>query len=319
MKSNINDPKYYACISLLNLVLVMNQSSIYPLWACLIVCFFVLGCGSTTPPPQEDASAISSIQPPLSQSKPLINPDGQTLHERIGLPPGYQRVQPSTHSFGHYLQHLPLKPHGAPVLLFNGQEKNRQVHVAVIDIDVSNKDLQQCADAVMRLRAEYLYGQKAYDQIQFHYTNGFLADYATWRQGKRIVVQGNRCYWKSTSSPSIDYASFRKYLEQVFIYAGTLSLEKELAPASYTDLQIGDVLIQGGSPGHAVLVVDKALSEDGRPPIYLLVQSYMPAQEIHVLKNLNKPAISPWYPLDPSAASIQTPEWRFAPTNLKRF
>jgi len=44
----------------------------------------------------------------------------------------------------------------------------------------------------------------------------------------------------------------------VFTYAGTFSLEQELDLASWQDLTAGQVIIQGGSPGHAVLVVDVA-------------------------------------------------------------
>ena len=45
-------------------------------------------------------------------------------------------------------------------------------------------------------------------------------------------------------------------------------------------MQIGDVLIQGGSPGHAVIVVDMAENPATGEKLYLLAQSYMPAQDI---------------------------------------
>ena len=80
-----------------------------------------------------------------------------------------------------------------------------------------------------------------------------------------------------------DMPLFRRYLDMVFNYAGTLSLSKELIALPYKNLQPGDVLIQGGSPGHAVVVMDVAVNRDGKK-LYLLAQSYMPAQEIHVLK-----------------------------------
>ncbi len=58
-----------------------------------------------------------------------------------------------------------MKPAGAPVLTYTGAPKWRQdVHVAVIDIDVGKRDLQQCADAIMRLRGEWLYGRGAQDR-----------------------------------------------------------------------------------------------------------------------------------------------------------
>jgi hypothetical protein len=46
----------------------------------------------------------------------------------------------------------------------------------------------------------------------------------------------------------------------------------------------GHVLIQGGSPGHAVLLVDAAGER-----LYLPAQSTMPARDIHRLKNRERP------------------------------
>lgn len=215
-------------------------------------------------------------------------------------------------------KNFPLKPHKSKVYLYNGEEKYRQdAHAAVLDIDVGKRDLQQCADATMRLRAEYLYAQKQYDKISFNFTNGFKASYAKWRKGYRIKVKGNKVRWVKTAQPSTSYQSFRKYLILVFSYAGTLSLEKELTSIGIEKLQIGTIFIKGGSPGHAIIVVDVALNTQGEK-LFLLAQSYMPAQDIHLLKNPNNTIISPWYSTT-NLAQLDTPEWSFGWENLKQF
>jgi hypothetical protein len=49
----------------------------------------------------------------------------------------------------------------------------------------------------------------------------------------------------------------------------------------------------------------------------MLAQSYMPAQDIQVLVNQGNASISPWYIM--AEGPIETPEWTFAPEDLKRF
>lgn len=247
-----------------------------------------------------------------------IDTAGKTLTTRILPPEGYTRTRLDTKSFGFYLRHLPLKPHGSPVYCFDGREKwNQSVHAAVVDLDVGTRDLQQCADAVMRLRAEYLWQQEAYDQISFNFTNGFAAPYAPWRAGQRIRVSGNTVAWVNAGRPDRSYAAFRKYLDMVFAYAGTLSLAEELKSKALSKIAIGDVFIQGGSPGHAVTVVDLAREEESGKIMVLLAQSYMPAQDIHILKNPGR--TDPWYLIDEHVQQIRTPEWTFSAQDLKAF
>jgi len=82
----------------------------------------------------------------------------ETLASRISAPPGFERESVTPGSFEDWLRNLPLKKGRPPVQLYNGRPKaNQNAHAAVVDIDTGNKDLQQCADAVIRLRAEYLY------------------------------------------------------------------------------------------------------------------------------------------------------------------
>ena len=84
-------------------------------------------------------------------------------------------------------------------------------------------------------------------------------------------------------------------------------------------MRIGDVLIEGGSPGHAVLVVDMARDTISGDRLFMLAQSYMPAQEIHILKNPSAPEQSPWYRLKAIQKEARTPEWTFDREDLKRF
>lgn len=242
-----------------------------------------------------------------------------TIQQRFQVPQGFVREEESKTSFGSFLRNLPLKPTGSNVLYFNGTVKsNRNVYEAVVDLPIGKQDLHQCADAVMRLRADYFYSQKQYDKIHFNFTNGFRVDFSKWAAGYRIAVKGNKTSWVKTAKPSDSYETYWKYLETVFMYAGTASLEKELKPINVLDTKIGDVFIKGGFPGHAVIVVDIAVNPKNNQKIMLLAQSYMPAQEIQILKNPNNSSLSPWYAVD-FGTSLKTPEWTFSSSQLKRF
>lgn len=262
-------------------------------------------------------SYVEAIASNLQQQSSLINPSGRTVADRFKTPQGFERMNYPVHSFENYLQHLPLKTHGSPVIKYDGSEKWNKVHEAVIQMDVGKKDLQQCADAVMRLRAEYLYNEHRYNDISFNFTNGFKADYSKWREGQRIRVNGNNCSWYPTTLTSTTYSSFREYLDMVFSYAGTLSLSRQLSSKNLSDIKPGDVFIKGGSPGHAVIVVDVCKNKNGEK-LFMLAQSYMPAQEIHILKNTNDTSISPWYRVK-DRDKLYTPEWTFEWDMLKTF
>lgn len=253
---------------------------------------------------------------PLGPS--LIDEQGSTVADRVKTPDGFDRVQTKDDSFGNYLRNFPLNPAGAPVRYYNGDIKPAEVYVAVFNMDIGDRDLQQCADAVMRLRSEYLYQKGEYDRIHFDFTNGFRADYSKWRAGSRIVVKGNNAAWVQKNIKSTDYDSFREYLDMVFAYAGTLSLSKELKKVPVADMQIGDVFIEGGTPGHAVIVVDMAEDKDTGQKLFLLAQSYTPAQDIQLLKNPQNDDGNPWYSLEP-AETLDTPEWDFTTDQLMRF
>ncbi|MFM7021786.1 MAG: DUF4846 domain-containing protein [Flavobacteriales bacterium] len=262
------------------------------------------------------ASQPETREATFSSCDGTIAIEGKNIQERFILPEGFERTKGD--SFALFLRSFPLKENGEKVYLYDGREKGNQgVAAAVLDIDVGKKDLQQCADAVMRLRAEYLYQRQLYDKIHFNFTNGFNAEYSKWRQGYRIKVKGNSTSWYKAGEADNSVTSFKKYLEMVFSYAGTLSLSKELKPVALSDIRPGDVFIYGGSPGHAVIVMDVAQNKEGQK-IFIIAQSYMPAQSIHVLVNNNDSSLSPWYNLNASD-KLYSPEWTFEKSDLKRF
>ena len=211
----------------------------------------------------------------------------------IPLPPGFERVSAAPGSFAAWLRQLPLKK-DKTVHLYNGRPKyNQSAQFAVLNVSVGDKDLQQCADAVMRLRAEWLYSCHRLSDIDF--TDNSHTHY-------RLPAGAGR-------------KAFDQYLEKVFSYCGTLSLSGQLQAKPFSQLAPGDVLIYGGSPGHAMLVTDVAVNKSGQKR-FLLSQSYMPAQEIHVVINPGDPSLSPWYPVG-NTPVIETPEWTFSINQLK--
>jgi hypothetical protein len=251
---------------------------------------------------------------------PWINDERarETLEQRITPPKGFRRTAVHPGSFAAWLRQLPMKPANSFVKLYDGRYKfNQLVHAAIIDIDVGTKDLQQCADAVMRLRAEYLYSSNRLDEIAFNFTSGQRITFSRWRNGWKPVVQGKNVSWARQRSNGSDYQSLRRYMNAVFAYAGTYSLAKEMKSVSVMDLRIGDVFIQGGFPGHAVLVADMVENPGTGEKRFLLLQSFMPAQDIHVLRNPKNP-LSPWYERN-FGATLITPEWIFRASDLKRF
>jgi len=238
----------------------------------------------------------------------------------IPPPPGYHRI-PAPDPFSSWLRTIPLKK-DRTVYLYDGSRKyNQTAQFAVLDISVGRQDLQQCADAVMRLRAEYLYARKDYNAICFYTQQGIRLNFLDWTKGQRFRLSSDRLIayiHPGSNKPCEDRACFDEYLLTVFSYCGTLSLERQLTPVSrFWDILPGDVLIKGGSPGHAMLVIDMAEDAAGNK-VYLLAQSYMPAQDIHVVVNPVEEKQSPWYSIRDDTHII-TPEWTFYTSQLRRW
>lgn len=254
------------------------------------------------------------------EQQDLINENGLSIKDRFLAPDNYELILEETGSFGAYIQNFRLKPYGAPILQYDGTPiSNQFLHEAVLDIDTGTKDLQQCADAIIRLRAEYLYLNKKFDDIKFHFTSGDLMTWNAYKKGTRAFVNGNNVSFRVTANADDSYENFRNYLDLIFTYAGTISLNKETEPVLKTsDLKTGDILITGGSPGHVVFIAGVAKNKEGEK-IFLLGEGFTPAQSIHILKNPDNEDISPWYNLKVENLKTETARYTFSPTNFRSF
>ena len=244
-----------------------------------------------------------------------------TRIDETPLPDGYIRDSVETNSFGEYLRNLSLKPEGSPVLLYDGRESGSSSYAySVIDMEIGTEDLQQCADAVIRLRAEYLYHQKRYNEINFNFTNGFKCKYDTYAHGGRVNVRSGKYtnWYQAKQGTDYSYETFREYLNLVFMYAGTASLSKELKSVTIDKIEIGDVFIQGGFPGHAMIVVDLAKNPTTGDVAILVAQSFMPARDIHVVSARRE---SPWFFVKDfmKEGYIYLQSWTFNFFDIKRF
>ncbi|KPH12518.1 DUF4846 domain-containing protein [Chryseobacterium sp. ERMR1:04] len=256
----------------------------------------------------------------ISEALVNINKDKNTIKERFSPPKDYEWVDEKPDSFGYFIENFTLKPYGSPILKYDGTRiATQNVHEAIFDIDTGNKDLQQCADAAIRLRAEYLFKAKKFDEIKFHFTNGDLVSWNDYKNGTRAFVNGNSVSFRKTSPFDDSYKSFRYYLDLIFNYAGTISLNKETKPViKNSDLKTGDILITPGSPGHVVFISGVAKNKAGQK-LFLLAEGFTPAQSIHLLSNPFDKNISPWYDLDVNASETQTARYIFKPTNFRHF
>lgn len=217
-------------------------------------------------------------------------------------------------SWPSFLQHLPTE--NKPIVDYRGNQiANQEKHFALLTYDVGSSDLQQCADALIRLRSEYLFSQKKYTQIGFHFNSGIYYSLTDYLEGIRPIFKKRQQILSKTNAASVlSHASLRKWLDIVYAYANTVSLCKELKKAD--GLQTGTVIIFPGNPGHCCIIIDEAIT-DKQDTVYKMAEGYMPAQSIYVLSNPYEPEWNPWYHL--GKGEINTASCSFRSYYLRKF
>ena len=238
-----------------------------------------------------------------------VGEEKTSLHQPI--PQSLRTPDTKYSSFQLFLKNLPEKQ--GKVTDFRGNPiSNQSKHYALLNFDVGNRDLQQCADALIRLRAEFLYAANRRNEISFRFNSGEWFYYKDYLQGKRPAAgsRNNKAYF--VAAVEDNHASLRKYLDIIFNYTNTLALERDLKPAQ--QFEVGTIVVKGGSPGHCFIIIDERIGENGEK-LFKLAESYMPAQTIYILKNPEDG--SPWHRL--SKERITTASYDFKTFRLRRF
>ena len=244
----------------------------------------------------------------------------ESLENRFPTPEGFDRVDLPSLGFGAWLRALPVDG-GAPVVRTSTGRVIPAPALATVPLDLGRGDLQQCADSALRLYAEYRWDTGRTEDMAFHFTSGDRSAWTDWVEGERFVVSGPRVQRTSRVPVEPTHAAYRSWLQHTFRYAGTRSLHHDTRPVEPSSpLRPGDVFVDPGSPGHAVVLLDVAESATGER-IALIGQGFMPAQTFHVLKPELGHGHAGWFSL-PSAASgvVKTPSWRaFSRADALRF
>lgn len=266
-------------------------------------------------PAEETIKTIAVV----NDNPSLINKDSLTIKSRVKEPNGYKRVTYKKGSFQEYLRNYKLKPFGSKIINYNDSEYFWQGgHIGVLEIPVPKNGLQQCADALIRVRSEYLWDNNRKDEIGFKFTSGHYCSWIRYADGYRPKIKGNKVSFHKTAKANKSKENFYKYLNLIYMYSGTLSLYHELPKVnSVKDLKIGDMLIKGGAPGHIVMICDEVINTNG-DKLFLLFQGNTPAQSVHLVKNLESASLSPWYSLKKDAV-IPVSNYTFSSSKFVRF
>ena len=275
----------------------------------------ILILGFQLKPIKKTVKTITASVKPVTH----INKDSLTIKSRVMVPKGYKRVPYTDGSFQSYLRHYKLKPYGTKVINYDDTEYFWQGgHIGVLEVPVPKNGLQQCADALIRIRSEYLWEQNRKDEIGFNFTSGHYCSWIKYAEGYRPKIHGNKVAFNKTATENHSKGNFYKYLNLIYMYSGTLSLYNELPKINdASDLKIGDMLIKGGSPGHIVMISDEVINDKGEKR-FLLFQGNTPAQSVHLVKNLEDSSISPWYNLEKNV-EIPVSNYTFSSSKFVRF
>ncbi|MBV7269806.1 DUF4846 domain-containing protein [Winogradskyella luteola] len=280
----------------------------------LLICLAAIALAFQFKPVKNAIDTVKAIV----ETPTLINKDSLKIKSRVNIPEGYRRAKYPKGSFEDYLRNYKLKPFGNKIINYDNSEYFWQGgHIGVLEIPVPKNGLQQCADALIRVRSEYLWNSNRKDEIGFNFTSGHYCSWKKYAEGYRPKINGSKVSFHKTASVNHSKENFYKYLNLIYMYSGTLSLYNELKSLKAKDLKIGDMLIKGGSPGHIVMLCDEVINDKGEK-LFLLFQGNTPAQSVHLVKNLKDSDISPWYKLEDNAV-VPVSNYTFGSAKFVRF
>jgi hypothetical protein len=252
---------------------------------------------------------------------PLVSFGQLNIETKYNPPEGFERVYNDDYS--KFLRQFPLKKNNI-VKYHSGEEKpNYDIWDAVFDYDLGTHKYHECADAVIYLYSKYNWVAKNYQNLEFHTKLGTSLKYNDYLNG--VKYKGNDNWtdlindWANPKPRLNNLKNFEAWLKIVWGWANTYSIDEyNSIKINILDMRPGDFFVRSypNRFGHAINVVDIVVNQTNNKKMYMLSQSYMPAQETHILINPQNGSV--WYTLD-EFNDIVTPEWSFTVNELKRF
>ncbi len=241
------------------------------------------------------------------------------VQQRFSPPAGYTRASVEPNSFAAWIQNLPLKEPGSPVLDFRGREFKKSgdsTIAAVVNFNISGKRLEQCMDILLRFYSNYLIEMGKRDSVQFPLPDGLTLSWWQWSEGWRPYFK--RLNFQLIQSQTADNSkrNFERYLNEIFSYSGSQTFYHHYPDIALSDLRIGDFIVRKNRKGHALLICDLVENAQGQKMV-LVGQGDTPACQFYILNGKNG---SPWFPLDLTSDYLPLPikkkmYWR----GLRRF
>ena len=253
-----------------------------------------------------DAATDTTTDTTTEETTSVAGAEGTTEETTYPVPDNKTGV---TYSMAQFMRQLPVKKQNDKVKLYTGEDKEVQdSNIAILNMRLDDRSLQQRASSIMRLYSEYFWMNQEFDKISYKIADGFTMEYQKWIEGNRVSVNGNQASWYTDGATGDSYQSLCSYLDYYFGYSGMESLINASAPASVNNLQVGDFFVDKDKQ-YAAMVVDVAENEDGNK-CFLLASGGTPGQDIEILKN---PAHTtngdPWYYVAEVTSSFKTPEF----------
>lgn len=251
-----------------------------------------------------------TAEPTQSIVLDVIVPAEKTIATRFNPPSGYTRTTLSGGSFGDYLRNFDLREYSAKPLAYDTTTKTQITNdtlpsVSVLDLDLINKtNLQEASNSLIRLYAEYLYGQNRFNDISFNLltTPVFKCDFKTWSEGGRLIQENNSITWciehgDHCTHKDVDtgtaYGVFKYYLQNVMLHSNVSSLPSNMKTVQLNDLTVGDVIYHADS-NIPEIIVDMAEDSSGNK-ICILARGGTPASEIYIVRNESNADLNPWH------------------------
>lgn len=288
--------------------------------AICMALILVLGASACRQDSGSGGGAAESVRTEKPEVRGMVDSSGIQIGQRFRTPEGYERVPTEEGSFGAYLRKTPLRPADAQVYFYMGNVKYLQnVYAGVIAYDITSNALTG-VDCISWFHSEYMFRKGEFEKMVYPLSSGFEMDFSKWAQGYRTYMKDNEIFYQENrEKPDSSYAALRNFQQFVWSYADNKSVKSLLERQDVGDLGFGTVFVSDEKWGHGVIVVDVAEDPETGDRVFLLAQSFMPAQEMQVLQNPIRRELSPWYSVSDIDSLLVTPEWTFQAGDCYQF